>query len=42
MTIGTPGLRPDQPADVDAVHAGQHQVEQHDVGPALPERRQAA
>ena len=29
------GLGPDRPADVDAVHAGQHQVEQHDVRPQL-------
>ena len=32
------GLGPDLLADVDAVLAGQHQVEQHDVGPVVVER----
>ena len=35
------GLGPDLPADVDAVLAGQHQVEQHHVGPVVAERRRA-
>src|SRR4029079_16270982 len=35
---GDAGLGPDLPADVDAVLAGQHQVEQDHVGPEGPER----
>jgi hypothetical protein len=34
------GLTPDRPTHVDAAHAGQHQVEQDDVGTDLPERVQ--
>ena len=37
-----PRLRPDRPADVDPAHAGQHQVEQHDVRPGVPERAEGA
>ena len=34
------GVRAQHPADVDAVHAGQHQVEQHQVGPQFAHRGQ--
>ena len=37
---GYAGLRADLLADVDAVLAGQHQVEQHHVGPVVVERLQ--
>ena len=33
-------LGADRPADVDAVHAGEHEVEQHDVRPQVPHGRQ--
>src|SRR4051794_27353602 len=36
------GLGADGPAHVDAVHPGEHQVEQHDVGAQLPDGRQRA
>ena len=42
MTIGTPDSAADRPADVDAVHAGEHEVEQDDVRPQVPDGRQRA
>jgi hypothetical protein len=31
---------PDQSAELEAAQAGQHHVEQHEVGPERPDRRQ--
>ena len=42
ITIGTPDSARICAADVDAVDAREHQVEQHEVGLVLPERRQSA